>query len=338
MPKPAVLLAFLWFLSACQPDRKPDIPNGMVRIPAGSFEMGAKNNQAYPDEFPRHPVEISAFYMDKTEVTNRQFLEFVEATGYVTIAEKNIEWEDMKSQVPPGTPRPPDSLLLAGSLVFRPTTGPVNLDDYSQWWEWVHGADWRHPEGPLSSITERMDHPVVHIAWDDATAYAAWAGKRLPTEAEWEWAAMGGKTDANYPWGNEPIENAFGKANFWQGIFPYQNHVLDGYYGTSPVKTFPENGYGLFDMAGNVWEWCSDKYDYMAYQNDLKNGQVKDPAGSRKYNDPRDPYTAKHVIRGGSFLCNEDYCSGYRVSRRMSSSKDSGFNHTGFRCVRQTAF
>ncbi|MFY0606670.1 MAG: formylglycine-generating enzyme family protein [Cyclobacteriaceae bacterium] len=311
----------------------PENYAGMVLIPEGTFVMGGKSDQASEDEFPRHEVAISAFYMDITEVTNRQFSEFVEATNYVTIAERDIDWDELKSQVPPGTPKPADSVLRAGSLVFQETSGPVDLNDYTQWWRWTIGANWRQPYGPGSSIKDIMDHPVVHISWEDANEYAKWAGKRLPTEAEWEWASMGGKEDSKYPWGDEPVEKAIDKANFWQGKFPYQNYVLDGYERTAPVRSFSPNGYGLYDMAGNVWEWCQDKYDVQGYSVDEKQGVVSDPKGSSRYYDPREPYTPKHVIRGGSFLCNDSYCSGYRVARRMSSSKDSGFNHTGFRCV-----
>lgn len=311
-----------------------EAPKGMVLIPAGTFTMGGRSSQAYQDEFPNHEVKISAFLMDETEVTNAQFKAFVEATGYLTVAERDIDWEEMKKQVPAGTPKPADSILAAGSLVFKKTNGPVNLDDYSQWWVWTIGANWKHPEGPGSNIEGRMNHPAVHISWEDATAYAEWAGKRLPTEAEWEWASMGGVENAKYPWGNESVESAYTKANFWQGIFPYQNHTLDGFENTAPVKSFPANGYSLYDMAGNVWEWCQDKYDVRSYQADAQSGTVVNPTGSDRYNDPREPYAPKHVIRGGSFLCNDSYCSGYRSSRRMSSSRDSGFSHTGFRCVR----
>lgn len=310
-----------------------ETPEGMVLIPSGEFVMGGKSDQAYQDELPRHTVAVSGFFMDRTEVTNAQFMEFVDATGYVTIAEKDINWEELKSQVPENTPKPPDSVLQAGSLVFAQTDTPVDLNNYTQWWEWTVGADWRHPEGPESSIKDRMNHPVVHVAWEDAKAYASWAGKRLPTEAEWEWAAMGGSGDAKYPWGNSSIEEATDKANFWQGKFPYQNYALDGYERTAPVMSFKSNGYGLYDMAGNVWEWCEDKYDVRAYESYAGTEVVDNPTGSDQYYDPREPYTPKHVIRGGSFLCNDSYCSGYRVARRMSSSKDSGFNHTGFRCV-----
>ncbi|MEO9805102.1 MAG: formylglycine-generating enzyme family protein [Reichenbachiella sp.] len=328
----------LAIFTACQ-ERKSqqqvvESPSGMVYIPDGRFTMGGKSEQAAQDEFPRHEVSISAFFMDETEVTNAQFRMFVEATGYITVAERDVDWEDIRLQLPPGTPKPPDSVLRAGSLVFKQTDAPVDLNDYSQWWQWTIGANWQQPEGPGSTIEERMDHPVIHVAWEDAQAYAQWAGKRLPTEAEWEWASMGGKPDAKYPWGNEPVKQASDKANFWQGKFPYQNYELDGFAGTAPVKSFKANGFGLYDMAGNVWEWCLDKYDVAAYQNDLQQGIKTNPKGSEKYNDPREPNAPKHIIRGGSFLCNDSYCSGYRVSRRMSSSKDSGFNHTGFRCVK----
>lgn len=330
-----ILFFYFVVFYACTPNREqnPRVHDDMVLIPSGTFLMGGRSDDAYADEFPRHQVEVTSFWMDETEVTNAQFEAFVEATGYVTIAERPVDWDSLKMQLPPDTPKPPDSLLLPGSLVFRPTAGPVNMRDVSQWWEWTIGADWRHPEGPGSSIDGRMDHPVVHIAWQDANAYAQWAGKRLPTEAEWEWAASGG-TDNKYPWGNESVERAYTKANFWQGFFPYQNEQKDGYYGTAPVKSFPANLFGLYDMAGNVWEWCLDKYNADFYRQSERQGKLRNPEGAVEYYDPREPHTPKHVIRGGSFLCNDSYCSGYRVSRRMSSSKDSGFNHTGFRCAR----
>lgn len=332
---------WLYFFSSCVPkeskersEQKIDPPEGMVLVPSGTFTMGGRSEQAYYDEFPNHEVRISAFYMDRTEVTNSEFKEFVDATGYKTIAERDIDWEEMKKQLPPGTPKPADSVLKAGSLVFRQTDHPVNLNDYSQWWQWTTGASWQHPEGLETDLEGRMEHPVVHISWEDAKAYADWAGKRLPTEAEWEWAALGGNPTNKYPWGSRSIEDATDKANFWQGIFPYQNHELDGFFGTAPVKSYKPNDYGLYDMAGNVWEWCEDKYDAGVYKEYANRGLVQDPVGSNRYNDPREPLSPNHVIRGGSFLCNDSYCSGYRVSRRMSSSKDSGFNHTGFRCVK----
>ena len=307
----------------------------MVAIPPGTFKMGGKSDQAYQDELPRHEVKLSSFLMDETEVTNRQFQKFIEATGYKTVAERDIDWGVMKMQLAPGTPKPIDSVLKAGSLVFKQSNEPVpDLNDHNQWWTWTIGANWKRPEGPNSSLDGRQDHPVVHVAWEDANAFAKWVGKRLPTEAEWEWAAMGGNINAKYPWGGESIDKASDKANFWQGIFPYKNNGLDGYQKTAPVKTYPPNAFGLYDMAGNVWEWCQDKYDANQYLKDKRNEPILDPKGSSNYNDPRLPYSESHVIRGGSFLCNDSYCSGYRVSRRMSSTKDSGFNHTGFRCVK----
>ncbi len=338
MKIPSLLLLACLLLPACNapsPSASPsqDGPEGMVYIPAGEFRMGGKSGQADPDELPRRKVSVSAFWMDEHEVTNRQFARFVEETSYVTVAERAVDWEAMAQQLPPGTPKPDESLLQPGSLVFQPTSGPVNLQNYSQWWAWTTGADWRHPEGPGSTIDDRMDHPVVHIAWEDAQAYAQWAGKRLPTEAEWEWAAMGGLEDPIYPWGNQPAAEAYRQANFYQGLFPYKNTAKDGYRATAPVKSFPANGYGLYDMAGNVWEWCADKYHYEAYQLTRSEKIVTDPAGPDETYDPQEPFMSKRSMRGGSFLCDESYCTGYRVARRMKSSEDSSFNHTGFRCV-----
>lgn len=332
-----LLIGIITSCSTTEPsnDSAKAIPPGMVLIPGSTFAMGGKSDQAYQDEFPRHQVKVSAFHMDETEVTNAQFMEFVEATGYQTIAERPIDWDELKSQLPDGTPKPPDSVLQPGALVFTPTSGPVDLLNFAEWWQWKIGADWRHPEGPNSTINSRLNHPVVQVAWEDAQAYARWAGKRLPTEAEWEWAAMGGIQDAKYPWGNESVEDAYDKANFWQGFFPYENLKKDGFYGTAPVKSFPPNKYGLYDMAGNVWEFCQDKYHIEAYAEIANaNDIAENPQGPVDSYDPAQPMTEKYVIRGGSFLCNDSYCSGYRVSRRMSTSKDSGLNHTGFRCVK----
>lgn len=307
--------------------------NGMVYIPGGSFDMGGDNDQAAQDEYPKHRVQVSPFWMDATEVTNAQFKKFVAATGYVTIAERKPDWNELKKTLPPGTPKPPDSVMVAASLVFRQSSGPVDLNDYSQWWSWTAGANWQHPEGPGSSIEGKDSYPVVQVSWEDAMAYCKWSGKRLPTEAEWEFAARGGLVNAIYPWGNEHINAGQPKANSWEGAFPYRNTQKDGYVTLAPVRQFAPNGYGLFDMAGNVWEWCSDWYN-ASYYKQGEGRTLLDPKGPATSFDPEDPYTPKRSLRGGSFLCNDAYCSGYRVARRMKSSPDTGLEHTGFRCVR----
>jgi formylglycine-generating enzyme required for sulfatase activity len=309
--------------------------SGMVWIEGGTYMMGADNEQASQDEYPKHQVSVDGFYMDITEVTNAQFAAFVKATGYVTTAEIKPDWNELKKQLPPGTQKPDDSMLVAASLVFKPVKNNANVDlnNYQQWWQWKPGANWRHPQGPGSHIKGKENYPVVHISWDDANAYCKWAGKRLPTEAEWEWAARGGLLNNIYAWGNEPVEKGMPKCNYWQGKFPVYNTGIDGFSGAAPVKSFPANGYGLYDMAGNVWEWCSDWYDFNYYRS-LK-GLSINPKGPSKSYDPDEPYAPKHTTRGGSFLCNDSYCSGYRVSRRMKSSPDTGMEHLGFRCVKQ---
>jgi formylglycine-generating enzyme len=306
---------------------------GMVLIPGGTFSMGADNQQASPDEYPKHEVQVKPFYMDATEVTNVQFAAFVKATGYVTTAEQKPDWEVLKKELPPGTPKPADSMLVPASLVFTPTDGPVDLNNYSMWWRWQKGADWKHPEGPGSSIAGKDKYPVMHVSWYDAQAYCKWAGKRMPTEAEWEFAARGGLQNNIYPWGNEPVNSGAAKCNSWEGEFPYWNEQKDGFARLAPVHSFAPNGYGLYDMAGNVWEWCSDWYKADYYQS-LSKGTTIIPQGPSKSFDPDEPSIAKRSLRGGSFLCNDKYCSGYRVSRRMKSSPDTGLEHTGFRCVR----
>lgn len=303
---------------------------GMVWIAGGTYRMGGDNSQAQADEYPKHTVTVAGFWMDKTEVTNAQFAAFVKATGYITIAERKPNWEEMKKDLPPGTPKPDESLLVPASLVFTPPSHAVSLDDYSQWWSWKQGASWRHPHGPGSDIKGKENYPVVQVSWLDAIAYCRWAGKRLPTEAEWEYAARGGLKENVYPWGNEPVTTGHQKGNFWEGHFPDKNTASDHFYFTAPVGSFSPNGYGLYDMAGNAWEWCADYYDYNYYKS--SDGAV-DPKGPAKSYDPDEPFARKRVIRGGSFLCNESYCTGYRVSRRMKTTEDSGLEHLGFRCV-----
>ena len=305
---------------------------GMVWMPGGAYGMGASDKEGRPDEYPQHTVTVAGFWIDATEVTNAQFRQFAEATGYVTTAEKKPDWEELKKQLPPGRPKPAEDVLVASSLVFTPPTYPVPLDDASRWWSWKKGADWKHPQGEGSSIHGKDDYPVVHISWYDAMAYAKWAGKRLPTEAEWEYAARGGLQNALYPWGSEDIEAGKPKANTWQGSFPDKNTGWDRFNALAPVKSFTPNKYGLYDMAGNIWEWCSDWYDanwYAAQQNT----NAANPAGPAKSNDPMEPTVPKKVVRGGSFMCNASYCKGYRVTARMKTSPDTGLEHTGFRCV-----
>ena len=307
---------------------------GMAKIPGGDYQMGAADAAGRPDEYPQHTVHVDGFYMDATEVTNVQFMEFVKATGYVTTAERTPDWEELKKQLPPGTPKPTDSLLVAASLVFTPPAKPIALNDVSQWWQWVKGANWKHPEGLGSSITGKDNYPVVQVSWDDAMAYAKWAGKRLPTEAEWEWAARAGLANQPYTWGSESVEKGQPKANIWQGHFPYHNTVTDGFACVAPVKSFAANAYGLYDVAGNVWEWCADWYrsDYYAQVGSKK---LTNPAGPAVSYDPDEPTVPKRVVRGGSFLCHASYCASYRVSARMKTSPDTGLEHTGFRCVKK---
>jgi formylglycine-generating enzyme required for sulfatase activity len=313
--------------------RPPSPPPGMVWIRGGEFTMGTDSKLGWPDEKPAHRVRVDGFYMDETEVTNDQFRKFVEATKYVTTAEKPPDVEEIMKQVPPGTPRPPKEKLVPGSLVFRPTKGPVDTRDFSQWWQWTPGANWRHPEGPDSDLKGRENHPVVHVSWDDAVAYARWAGKRLPTEAEWEFAARGGLDGKPYVWGDEPFSESHPQCNIWQGEFPWKNTAKDGFERTSPVKSFAPNGYGLYDMAGNAWEWCSDWYDRELYRRRAGVPLTVNPTGPDHTIDPQRPLTPQRVQRGGSFLCNDSYCSRYRPSARHGCSPDTGMAHVGFRCV-----
>ncbi|HEA30736.1 MAG TPA: formylglycine-generating enzyme family protein [Leeuwenhoekiella sp.] len=318
--------------------KQPDsikVPEGMVWVSGVHFTMGAQDDdkQALPREKPAHPVAVDGFFIDKTEVTNAEFKKFVNATGYVTLAEKPIKWEEMKTQLPPGTPRPADSILQPGSLIFNKELQHVyNLNDYSQWWEWKHGADWRHPEGPGTSIKGKDDYPVVHIAYKDALAYCEWANRRLPSEAQWEAAAHGKLNGGIYTWGNDP-QKLDKEANTWQGEFPIKNLASDGYTGAAPAASFSANSLGIYDMAGNVWEWTQDWFDVNYYSKAVGKGELRDPKGAEKSYNPQSPYQKEKVIKGGSFLCAASYCASYRISARMGNTMDSATDHTGFRTV-----
>lgn len=312
-------------------------PEGMVWIPGGTFRMGnpdpAPNQQ---DEIPVHEVTLDGFWMDATVVTNRQFQAFVDATGYRTTAERPIDRNDLRGQVPDEVLASlPQEALDPSSICFNSDFDPEAIDKSNPAWPYsvwmiVKDANWKQPEGPGSSIDDRLDHPVVHVSYEDALAYCDWAGKRLPTEAEWEYAARGGLEDAAYPWGNERNPDGKFLHNIWQGDFPYENNVDDGFKTSSPVKTFPPNAYGLYDVSGNVWEWCHDWYrpDYYA------KSPVRNPNGPSTSFDPQEPQIPKRVQRGGSFMCSDTYCIGYRVSARMKGDPQSGSFHCGFRCVR----
>ena len=323
--KHLIAITGLLFWAACRPatDATADhAPPGMVWIPGGEFSMGSEADHAFRNEGPVHRVRVSGYFLDQHPVTNAQFAAFVAATDYLTQAERPIDWEEMRQQLPPGTPRPPDEALQPGSLVFQPTTGPVNLGDLSRWWVWTPGAYWRQPEGPGSDLEGRDQHPVVHIAYADAQAYAAWAGKRLPTEAEWEKAARGGLEGHRFPWGDELEPEGKHRMNVWQGNFPGQNTEADGHYGPAPAKSYRANGHGLYQMTGNVWEWCWDWFDPGYYG--------RSPAA-----DPTGPATGdRRVMRGGSYLCHASYCNRYRTDARSSNTPDSATTNLGFRCVR----
>ena len=307
--------------------------NGMVWIEGGEFLMGTDETEAYPAEKPAVKRKVEGFWMDETEVTNRQYKAFVDATGYVTLAEKTPLWEDIQKQLPPGTDKPEDLVLTPGSLVFTPPSQAVPTDDISAWWVWVDGANWKNPEGAGSNLEGRWDHPVVHIAYEDAAAYAKWAGKRLPSEAEWEYAARGGNIGQRYAWGAELQPNGRFMANTFQGIFPHGNEGKDGFLGTSPVKSFPANGFGLYDMIGNVWEITDDWYDAIRFQRIAGNAPPLDSGMNQCYN-PNNPYALERVIKGGSFLCADNYCVNYRPSARQGHAYDSGSSNVGFRCVK----
>ncbi len=312
-------------------------PKGMVWIPGGEFSMGTNVEDeslcsikgVTKDAAPIHRVYVDGYYMDETEVTNEEFEKFVKATGYVTVAEQKPTKEEF--------PTANEEDLITGSVVFTPTPSAVNLNNFLQWWRYEPGADWRHPEGPQSTIKGKEKYPVVHVVYEDAAAYAKWAGKRLPTEAEWEFAARGGKTGNLYAWGNDLKPNGKFQANIYQGHFPIKDGDTgeDGFKGIAPTKQYAPNGYGLYDMAGNVWEWVNDWYSVDYYKSLAESGKVaKNPQGPDAYYDPNDPSEVKRVHRGGSFLCTDQYCTRYMVGTRGKGEIRSAANHVGFRCVK----
>jgi formylglycine-generating enzyme len=303
-------------------------PEGMVWIARGTFWMGC-DDCGMPDALPTHRVSVDGFWMDRTPVTNAEFELFVQTTGYVTVAERQLDPKDFA-----GIPR---DKLVPGSAVFHATSEPVPLDNPLQWWRYVPGASWRHPEGPGDDVRDRADHPVVHIAFEDAAAYATWAGKRLPTEAEFEFAARGGLDRNRYAWGNEMAPGGKAMANTWQGRFPASDGGEDGYRGTSPVTAFPPNGFGLYDMGGNVWQWCSDWYRPDYYTTLAAEPVARNPQGPSDSFDPQEPGLAKRVLRGGSYLCTDQYCARYLVGSRGKSEISSATSNLGFRLVRSAS-
>ena len=300
--------------------------SGMVWIPGGTFKMGS--DKFYAEEHPVHSVTVDGFWMDECTVTNAEWSRFVEATGHVTLAERAPKAEDYPGALP--------ELLVPASVVFKKPEGRVDLRNCFNWWVYIAGADWRHPEGPGSSLEDREDHPVVHVAYEDAEAYAAWAGKELPTEAEWEFAARGGLDGADFVWGNEFLPGGEHMANTWQRDFPWQNLASDGYEGTAPVGTFSPNGYGLYDMTGNVWEWTSDWYREHNKAARSCCGSINPRGGAMDESfDTTTPEfrIPRKVMKGGSYLCAPNYCRRYRPAARMGQAVDTSTCHLGFRCL-----
>lgn len=310
-------------------------PEGMVWVKSKTFIQGAKSgdNYAMPREKPAHQVTVYGFFIDINEVTNKQFKTFVESTNYVTVAERKIDWDEMKKDLPEGTTKPHDSILQPGSLIFNQNVNKVaSMGDYSQWWIWKIGANWKHPEGPNSNIEGKDDYPVVHIAFEDALAYCKWANRRLPTEAEWESAAQGNSTDNIYTWGNNS-DVLNDNANTWQGVFPIKNESVDGFEFIAPIKSYAPNSIGIYDMMGNVWEITSDLFNVNYYEELDTTKEIINPQGASKSYSPDNPYQQEHVIKGGSFLCNASYCASFRISAKMGMTPDSGSDHTGFRTI-----
>lgn len=303
--------------------------DGIRHVPGGAFQMGS--DRFYPEEAPVRRVQVDGFWIDETPVTNRDFARFVAATGHITLAEIAPDPKDYPGMDP--------ASALPGSLLFQRTRGPVDLADYSQWWHFSFGTDWRHPHGPDSSLDGLEDHPVVHVAYADAEAYAKWAGKSLPTEAEWEYAARGGLDGADFAWGDELAPGGAMLANYWQGAFPFANTLDDGYERTSPVGTYPANGHGLFDMTGNVWEWTTDWFAQPRIERKAKGSCCvpANPRGGTKREslDPTNPDAPipRKVLKGGSHLCAPNYCQRYRPAARHPQAVDSSTSHIGFRCI-----
>lgn len=311
-----------------------DTPKNMVWVSGVHFTQGAQagDQLALPREKPAHPVAVDGFFIDQTEVTNAQFKTFVDATGYLTTAERPINWEEMRKTLPAGTPKPADIILQPGSLIFnRNVANVTDLNNYAQWWEWKIGANWQHPQGPESDIQGKDTYPVVHVTYEDAKAYCKWANRRLPTEAEWEAAAHGKLSGGMYTWGDD--DSALSdKANTWQGTFPIDNSDEDGYDYAAPVARYSPNSLGIYDMAGNVWELTQDWFSVRYYQ-DIYDEEALNPQGPAESYNPENPYQPEKVIKGGSFLCAASYCASYRICARMGQALDSSTDHSGFRTV-----
>ncbi len=310
-------------------------PDGMVWVNGKTFLQGAKESDIYAmsREKPAHKVTVDGFFIDITEVTNKQFKKFVDATKYVTVAERKIDWKIMKTQLPPDTPKPHDSILQPGSLIFNKNVNAVvSMNNYGQWWTWKIGANWKQPSGPNSTIEGKDNYPVVHIALEDALAYCKWANRRLPTEAEWESAAQGDHKNNIFTWGNDnTVLNS--NANTWQGVFPIKNKSKDGFEFISPVKSYPPNSIGLYDVLGNVWELTADLFNMNHYKELDVSKVIMNPTGAKKSYSPANPNQVEHVMKGGSFLCHESYCASFRISSKMGVAIDSGSDHVGFRTI-----
>ena len=335
-----IIFLFFFIFSNCKNDKilkntNNVAPKGMVWVEGRILSVGAKTSDEYSmdREKPAHKVYVNGFFIDITEVTNKQFKLFVESTGYKTVAERDIDWEELKKQLPDGTLKPHDSILQPGSLIFNKNAkNVVNMNNYNQWWTWKIGANWKNPEGLSSDVKLIDDHPVVHIAHRDAIAYCKWANRRLPTEAEWEAAAQGKNSNSIYTWGDNPnILNQ--NANTWQGTFPVKNQSIDGNEFISSVKSYPPNTIGIYDMLGNVWEITSDLFNINYYNQTDLSKVIYNPNGAKVSYNPSNPYQIEYVMKGGSYLCHSSYCASYRISARMGVSIDSGSDHAGFRTV-----